>query len=237
MLQYLADNACVDCGESDFRVLTFDHVRGEKSFNLSAAASLYRSEAQVREEIEKCEVRCANCHLRMTGKRAGWYRDLDLRDGRLVMIEAPIAHMPTPTGTQMSLGLEPKIVLHGNAKITPEIVRTIRDEYRDSDQTMHVLAEKHGTTFGAVQGLLVGRTWAHVSGPILGRDYTRGGDCEVCSVPDCSGPYFSNGLCTKHYATARRVRASEAQTDEERIIVSAWRGRINRGKKPGRPSA
>lgn len=237
VLRHLAATPCVDCGEADFRVLTFDHVRGDKSFNLSAAASLYKTEDVVRAEIAKCDVRCANCHLRMTGQRAGWYRDLDVQDGRLVMVEEPIAQMRLPAGKQMTLGLPTAVLLHGNAKISPDTVRAIRDAYRNTDKTMHVLAAEHGTTFGAVQGLLVGRTWAHVSGPILGRDYTRGGDCEVCSVPGCGGPYFSNGLCTKHYAIARRVRTSSARTDEERTIASAWRGRVNKGKKPGRTPA
>lgn len=73
MVEYLRSHPCVDCGNGDIRVLEFDHVRGDKSFNIStklrdvAWASLLL-------EIEKCEVRCANCHKIVTGQRAGWYK-------------------------------------------------------------------------------------------------------------------------------------------------------------------
>jgi hypothetical protein len=61
--EYKKKHPCVDCGETDFRVLQFDHVNGEKEnavANLSRKASL----AKVKEEIVKCEIRCANCHTR-----------------------------------------------------------------------------------------------------------------------------------------------------------------------------
>ncbi len=50
---------CVDCGyRSHHAALHFDHVRGKKKLNVSFAKSI----GQARSEIEKCEVRCANCH-------------------------------------------------------------------------------------------------------------------------------------------------------------------------------
>jgi hypothetical protein len=58
---------CVDCGERDPIVLDFDHVRGEKRENI---ARMYNWNTEsVRVELAKCEVRCANCHRRMTAKR------------------------------------------------------------------------------------------------------------------------------------------------------------------------
>lgn len=70
---YLADHPCVDCGESDPVVLDFDHVRGEKGDNVSRLVSHGHSWAAVRAEIEKCNVRCANCHRRKTAKELGFY--------------------------------------------------------------------------------------------------------------------------------------------------------------------
>lgn len=70
---YLLENPCVDCGESDPVVLEFDHVRGEKLDSVSILVSQTRSVAIVEEEIKKCEVRCANCHRRVTASRGGWY--------------------------------------------------------------------------------------------------------------------------------------------------------------------
>lgn len=67
--EYLINNPCVDCGEDDLVVLEFDHVRGEKKFAISARKfSAYKWES-LKEEIDKCEVRCANCHRRQTVKR------------------------------------------------------------------------------------------------------------------------------------------------------------------------
>lgn len=68
---YLQDHPCVDCGEADPVVLEFDHVRGEK---LECVSLMRRSGYEwttILTEIAKCEVRCANCHRRVTSRRAG----------------------------------------------------------------------------------------------------------------------------------------------------------------------
>lgn len=75
IVNYLSSHPCVDCGETDPIVLQFDHVRGSKEFNVSRMAHKGFSWGKIEEEIAKCEVRCANCHLRATAKRAGnWHR-------------------------------------------------------------------------------------------------------------------------------------------------------------------
>jgi hypothetical protein len=72
ILSFLLEHPCVDCGEADPIVLEFDHRPDEnKLFNIGAATSLSMGLASVRDEIAKCEVRCANCHRRITYKRAG----------------------------------------------------------------------------------------------------------------------------------------------------------------------
>jgi hypothetical protein len=76
--EYLAEHPCVDCGESDPIVLEFDHVRGEKSFNVSYGVIKNYSLKRLAEEIAKCDIRCANCHRRVTATRGGfWYATLD----------------------------------------------------------------------------------------------------------------------------------------------------------------
>lgn len=70
---YLLEHPCVDCGESDPVVLEFDHVRGIKTAEISAMARNACSWERIREEIDKCDVRCANCHRRRTAEQFGFY--------------------------------------------------------------------------------------------------------------------------------------------------------------------
>lgn len=75
LFAYLLCHPCVDCGEDDPVVLEFDHVNEQKSFNIGRAVSgSHRSWAKILAEIEKCEVRCANCHRKRTSQQFGWYR-------------------------------------------------------------------------------------------------------------------------------------------------------------------
>lgn len=76
LLEYLQTHPCVDCGEPDPIVLEFDHVRGTKDFNLAEAPFLKTSVERIDEEISKCEVRCANCHARVTAQRRGSWKVL-----------------------------------------------------------------------------------------------------------------------------------------------------------------
>jgi hypothetical protein len=66
---YLSRHPCLDCGEADPIVLEFDHRnRPDKKFNIGDAARKRFSLAKVVSEIDKCDVRCANCHRRKTFK-------------------------------------------------------------------------------------------------------------------------------------------------------------------------
>lgn len=70
---YLGNHPCVDCGEKDSIVLEFDHIK-DKLFTISSVGR-DKKLPEVRKEIEKCEVRCANCHRRKTAKQFGWHKE------------------------------------------------------------------------------------------------------------------------------------------------------------------
>lgn len=60
---------CTDCGiQYPFYVMQFDHVRGVKEGNISAFVS-NRQLKKALEEIQKCEVVCANCHAARSYER------------------------------------------------------------------------------------------------------------------------------------------------------------------------
>jgi len=62
-------SCCVDCGEENPVLLEFDHVRGKKRSNISDMSRQSYCIATIQKEIEKCEVRCANCHRQVTYER------------------------------------------------------------------------------------------------------------------------------------------------------------------------
>ena len=55
----LTTKGCIDCGEKDLVVLDFDHIKNKKQ---SISRMIHRgfSLNKIIEEIEKCEIRCAN---------------------------------------------------------------------------------------------------------------------------------------------------------------------------------
>ena len=69
LIAYLGD-ACAHCGSRER--LEFDHVDpGEKSFDISSNLTI--SSADVRAELDKCQLLCNPCHRRKTAaENAGW---------------------------------------------------------------------------------------------------------------------------------------------------------------------
>lgn len=72
ILDYLERHPCIDCGNADVTILEFDHRNGSrKEFNISDAMTRQTSPERLMREIRKCDVRCPNCHRKMTLKRSG----------------------------------------------------------------------------------------------------------------------------------------------------------------------
>ena len=81
--EHLKTHPCVDCGETDVRVLDFDHDVGtDKRSDIAALVAGCGRWSDIVAEIAKCSVRCASCHRRVTSDRAQDWRSrlaVDLR--------------------------------------------------------------------------------------------------------------------------------------------------------------
>ena len=80
LLEYFRAHPCTDCGEGDPVVLEFDHIGEDKLFDIAQSLP-YRSWQSILNEMQKCEVVCANCHRRRTAERRGALRHLLRRAG------------------------------------------------------------------------------------------------------------------------------------------------------------
>lgn len=72
---YLKTHPCIDCGENDPVTLEFDHINN-KLDNISVMIHDARPIEQIQLEINKCQVRCANCHKKKTAREQGWYKSI-----------------------------------------------------------------------------------------------------------------------------------------------------------------
>jgi hypothetical protein len=75
LAEYLVEHPCVDCGATDLRVLDFDHR--DPAFKRAGIGVMLAGgwtwQAMLT-EIEKCDVRCANCHRIRTSAQQGWWK-------------------------------------------------------------------------------------------------------------------------------------------------------------------
>lgn len=70
-VEILKREPCMDCGNSfPTECMDFDHVRGTKRYNIGTILSKTLSMELLQEELDKCELVCANCHRIRTRKRA-----------------------------------------------------------------------------------------------------------------------------------------------------------------------
>lgn len=77
IFNFLKQNPCVDCGENNPIVLEFDHRDTKnKDFTISVGYSKKYSWKKIKKEIDKCDVRCANCHRKRTAKQFNWYKNI-----------------------------------------------------------------------------------------------------------------------------------------------------------------
>ena len=68
--EYKAGKKCADCGENyPYWILEFDHLK-DKNFTIAQFRCTTMSLEIVKEEIEKCDVVCSNCHKNRTFNRS-----------------------------------------------------------------------------------------------------------------------------------------------------------------------
>jgi hypothetical protein len=98
LLAYLLEHPCVDCGVGDPVLLDFDHRDPSTKRSEVARLASRKSWPQVLAEIQKCDVRCANCHRRKTAKQLGWAKLLRSVTEFANLIEQPFSFdWKTPT--------------------------------------------------------------------------------------------------------------------------------------------
>lgn len=79
IIDYLNDKSCIECGESDIRVLEFDHINPEdKKFGIAMAIRNGMKWEDVFEELRKCQILCANCHKKRTAVQFGWFKAIEI---------------------------------------------------------------------------------------------------------------------------------------------------------------
>lgn len=77
LFEYYSNNSCVDCGNDNPIVLELYHRDDVIKINeISNMVHSGYSWEIIEKEINKCDVRCSNCHKIRTSKTQGWYKGL-----------------------------------------------------------------------------------------------------------------------------------------------------------------
>lgn len=76
--EYLSFHPCLDCKNNNIIVLEFDHRdRSKKHKAISEMVATGYAWSKIKEEIDKCDVRCANCHRIKTAKQLGYINNYE----------------------------------------------------------------------------------------------------------------------------------------------------------------
>jgi hypothetical protein len=88
ILEEAKSQPCADC-DTQFHLaaMQFDHVKGDKKFNLASATAQSPNIEALKEEIAKCEIVCANCHSVRTHNRGYFNRHLASEDDSVRLAE------------------------------------------------------------------------------------------------------------------------------------------------------
>lgn len=79
---YLLSHPCVDCGETNPIVLEFDHLcPRNKTASVFEFMRKFFAIGRIQEEIDKCAIRCANCHKIRSAQQFGYWRFKRVNNG------------------------------------------------------------------------------------------------------------------------------------------------------------
>lgn len=91
VLKHLESHGCIDCGETNPICLDFDHVKGSKFLGISQMVHASFSYKKILIEMNKCVVRCANCHRKKTAQDHEWYSYIDFDNMTVIHNDAKSA--------------------------------------------------------------------------------------------------------------------------------------------------
>lgn len=71
---YFENHPCIDCGDTDWWALDFDHRNMEEKDHHITTAIRQQSLETLKQEIDKCDVRCVKCHRKRTMIQCNWWQ-------------------------------------------------------------------------------------------------------------------------------------------------------------------
>ncbi len=78
---YKLDRPC-PCGETEPYCLSFHHMNGDKTGNISDMVNRGYGLTRIQKEIDKCDVLCLNCHAKLHGKEREEEKILELVENK-----------------------------------------------------------------------------------------------------------------------------------------------------------
>lgn len=72
VVKYLRAHPCIDCGETNILFLEFDH-RCDKIDGISTMINCPVGLDKLKKEIQKCDIRCMQCHRIKTSIEFNWW--------------------------------------------------------------------------------------------------------------------------------------------------------------------
>jgi hypothetical protein len=166
----LTQSSCVDCGTTTFEVLEFDHVRGEKLYSITYIVHHGMSLDTLKNELEKCEVRCVNCHRLKTIEQFGWAKATwtvgQLREELPPKTREKRTLSPKTKKimSDMRQGLKPPVRSGEDSNLsvlTEQQVREIRSPELSSISGAE-LARRYGVSPNAISRVRLEHTWKHL---------------------------------------------------------------------------